>query len=253
MNKKKVLIFGATTEIALFFSRHFLSSGYELLLSSNDQARLQARGLELEKDFLPGRITLLRLDLSDRAETEHFLSNLEKEWSEIEIICLSMGLNETTLADITDPEIIDKISQINFLSPTRIISRAINAWIKDGSKKKIFYTSSVAAARPLNHFIYASSKIATEYFIRGLKMRSEFKFVQFYIFRIGQINNSPQSILGKITTSTSSNVSKKILHRLSGKGGFFYIPNLSLLICSILSLFSDKVLSYLKEFLQAEK
>ena len=84
-------------------------------------------------------------------------------------------------------------------------------------------------------------------------MRTEFKFVQFYIFRIGQINNFPRTILGKITTRSSSDISKKIIRRLSGKGGFFYIPSLWFLICSFLLVFSDNMLSYFKKFLQTER
>ena len=252
MKKKQVLIFGATSEISLHFSMSFLSDGYDLLLSSSNQARLSARALALNKSFPQNTINLLPLDLTDPVETEIVLSQLEKLWSNIEIICLCMGLNEESLADVTNPSVINNIVQINYLSTTRIISTALEVWSKAGLPKKIFYTSTVAAIRPLNHFVYSSSKVAAEYYIRGLKMERKFNFVQFYIFRIGQINDSPQTFLGILTATTSSNVSKKIIYKLRKKGGLFYIPGRWYLISRILLLFPDIILSYIKKFLKSD-
>jgi short-subunit dehydrogenase len=140
---------------------------------------------------------------------------------------------------------VKSILNVNFLIPIKLVSNALSTWSNSPQLKKIIYISSIAAIRPINHYIYSSGKIAFEYILRGIVNKKEFKHISTYIFRAGNITTN------SLLTTSSDNLAKYILNNINGKSGLFYFPfiwnYLSFIISIIPNFIFIKILPFLIE------
>lgn len=91
MEKKIVLITGASSGIGEGCARKFAMNGYRLILNGRNIDKLNAVKKELEENY-QADIYLLPFDVRDRQAAKTALDSLPAEWKEIDILVNNAGL-----------------------------------------------------------------------------------------------------------------------------------------------------------------
>lgn len=91
MEKKIVLITGASSGIGEGCARKFAMNGYRLILNGRNIDKLNAVKKELEENY-QADIYLLPFDVRDRQAAKTALDSLPAEWREIDILVNNAGL-----------------------------------------------------------------------------------------------------------------------------------------------------------------
>lgn len=91
MEKKTVLITGASSGIGEGCARKFAMNGYRLILNGRNQEKLKAVKQELEEKYR-AEVLLLPFDVRDREVAEAALDTLPGDWKEIDVLINNAGL-----------------------------------------------------------------------------------------------------------------------------------------------------------------
>ena len=91
MEKKTVLITGASSGIGEGCARKFAMNGYRLILNGRNVEKLNAVKDELEKKY-GVEVWLLPFDVRDRAAARAALYSLPEEWKAIDVLVNNAGL-----------------------------------------------------------------------------------------------------------------------------------------------------------------
>lgn len=91
MEKKTVLITGASSGIGEGCARKFAMNGHRLILNGRNQEKLKAVKQELEERYR-AEVLLLPFDVRDREVAEVALNALPGDWKEIDVLINNAGL-----------------------------------------------------------------------------------------------------------------------------------------------------------------
>ncbi|MEG0647142.1 MAG: SDR family NAD(P)-dependent oxidoreductase, partial [Bacteroides sp.] len=91
MEKKIVLITGASSGIGEGCARKFAMNGYRLILNGRNVEKLNAVKKDLEENYRAD-VYLLPFDVRDRQAAKTALDSLPEEWKEIDILINNAGL-----------------------------------------------------------------------------------------------------------------------------------------------------------------
>ncbi|MCI6211796.1 SDR family oxidoreductase [Bacteroides heparinolyticus] len=91
MEKKTVLITGASSGIGEGCARKFAMNGHRLILNGRNQEKLKAVKQELEEKYR-AEVLLLPFDVRNREVAEAALSALPGDWKEIDVLINNAGL-----------------------------------------------------------------------------------------------------------------------------------------------------------------
>ena len=91
MEKKTVLITGASSGIGEGCARKFAMNGYRLILNGRNVEKLTAVKRELETEYRAD-VCLLPFDVRDRGAAKAALDSLPEEWKAIDILINNAGL-----------------------------------------------------------------------------------------------------------------------------------------------------------------
>lgn len=90
MQRKTVLITGATSGIGEGCARRFAQGGYRLILTARNEAKLKQLQSELENQG--AEVFVLPFDVRDRAAATDAVENLPADWQDIDVLINNAGL-----------------------------------------------------------------------------------------------------------------------------------------------------------------
>tara|TARA_Y100000782_G_C10146280_1_gene249507 strand:+ start:582 stop:1355 length:774 start_codon:yes stop_codon:yes gene_type:complete len=148
---KKVLVTGASSGIGLGIAKAFADAGAELFILAEN-----AQIFDVAKE-LPGNVTALQCDISDRAAVTEVLSVI----TELDVLVNNAGLERPTPLNGPIPQTddtFDKILSVNISGTSHVTRTLLNA-LNDGGK--VILTSSIWGKTSVAEFsAYAASKHA---------------------------------------------------------------------------------------------
>jgi len=163
----KVLILGATSDIALALAELFAEKQYLLMLAARDVTRLQTTKSDLEIKY---GITVQLYSFDSLKPETHaaFYAQLE-EWPDI-VICVFGYLGDHTRA-LTDWDECQRILLTNYTGAVSILNTVANDFEKRG-QGTIVGISSVAGERGRqSNYFYGSAKAGFTAYLSGLRNR----------------------------------------------------------------------------------
>lgn len=163
----KVLILGATSDIALALAELFAEKQYLLMLAARDVTRLQTTKSDLEIKY---GITVQLYSFDSLKPETHaaFYAQLE-EWPDI-VICVFGYLGDHTRA-LTDWDECQRILLTNYTGAVSILNTVANDLEKRG-QGTIVGISSVAGERGRqSNYFYGSAKAGFTAYLSGLRNR----------------------------------------------------------------------------------
>jgi 3-hydroxy acid dehydrogenase/malonic semialdehyde reductase len=170
MDKKIVLITGATSGIGEACARLFAEKGHELIITGRRKERLA----KLEKELWEKhecRSLSLNFDVRSRTETEAALSSLPDAWKKVDILLnnagLASGLDTIQEGDIDDWE---KMIDTN-VKGLLYVSRGVLPWMIQRKKGHVINIGSTAGKEVYaKGNVYCASKHAVDALTKGMRI-----------------------------------------------------------------------------------
>lgn len=170
MNKKIVLITGASSGIGEGCARKFASQGWNLILNARTVSKLEQLKSELENKHGVS-VYLLPFDVRDRQSAEAALKTLPAEWKEIDVLLnnagLVIGLDKEQDGNWEEWDIMIDTNVKALLSMTRLI---VPDMVKRGRGHIINIGSIAGDAAYPGGSVYCATKAAVKALTDGLRI-----------------------------------------------------------------------------------
>lgn len=179
--KKKTIVFGANSDVVKEILLSKYSNKYsELLLLTKTGTIDESIKLELGKKC--ASVMIDKLDLSLKTEVSKYIKQVNI--SDFDEVIYAAGLMDSQV----DAKDIDKVIQVNQLSPISIFEEFKETKRYKGRKKSIVYLSSVTTMRGKGSTLfYSLSKKATEMYLEGIE--TKYDFLNIFVGRTGFVKS----------------------------------------------------------------
>lgn len=169
MNKKTVLITGATSGIGEACARKFAQGNYRLILTGRNAARLSEIATAISANGT--EIKTLVFDVRYREQVKSALDSLDKEWSTVDILVnnagLALGLEKEYEGNMDDWETMIDTNIKGLLTMTRMI---VPGMVKRNSGHVINIGSVAGDAAYAGGNVYCATKAAVKAITDGLRI-----------------------------------------------------------------------------------
>lgn len=169
MEKKTVLITGATSGIGLGCARKFAENGDRLILTGRNTEKLEAIQQELQAKGT--EVLTLAFDVRDRDAARQAIENLPEAWQQIDVLInnagLALGLEPEYEGNLDEWETMIETNIMGLLTMTRLI---VPRMVERG-KGHIINVGSVAGdAAYAGGNVYCATKAAVKALSDGLRI-----------------------------------------------------------------------------------
>lgn len=210
-----VLVTGATDGIGLEFAQQFAARGFNLILCSRSEQKLQSRKNEIQKVNPSIKVAILAIDfleITDKTtaqKIENFLVNYD-----VSVLVNNVGLGLSRLGGEIALEEMQNLIKVNCISPTIMAKIFFEKVIKSRSPKSrsgLIEVSSMSQEIPMSQTeIYSATKKFNSHFARSMapKVRS---MVDVLLFKPGFVSTSyNQRKLNLITCTVEETVTSAL-------------------------------------------
>lgn len=161
LDGKTALITGATTGIGLATAKLFQKEGARVVITGQNQERLNEAAQELGSDALA-----IRVDVRSLADIETMVSKIESHFGGIDVLFVNAGIAKLKPMGDINEELIDEIMDINFKGAFLTIQKSVSIIRDPGSI--VLNTSVNNQMGMATTNIYAASKAALRSLARTL-------------------------------------------------------------------------------------
>ena len=170
INKKIVLITGASSGIGEACAYKFAENGYNIIITARRKEKIDALAQWL-KDEWGCKVLPLAFDVRDIEETQKALNNLPQEWSEIDVLINNAGL-AAGLGPIQEgkPDDWNQMIDTN-LKGLLYVSNCIIPGMTQRKKGHIINIGSIAGKETyLNGNVYCATKAAVDSITKAMRI-----------------------------------------------------------------------------------
>lgn len=166
MKDKVVVITGASGGIGEALAHKYASEGGKVMLAARNETKLDALSRLLNGNG--GETHWHVTDVSDRKSCEALIAATMERLGRIDVLINNAGISMRALAIDLDPEVIEKVMQVNFFGTVYCTQAALPHLLK--TKGSIIGVSSIAGFRGLpGRTGYSSSKFAMHGYLESLR------------------------------------------------------------------------------------
>ena len=170
MEKKIVLITGASSGIGEGCARKFAMNGYRLILNGRNMEKLTAVKRELETEYRAD-VCLLPFDVRDRGTAKAALDSLPEEWKAIDILVnnagLVIGVDKEHEGNLDEWDIVLDTNVKSLLAMTRLV---VPGMVERGRGHVINMGSIAGDYAYPGGSVYCASKAAVKALSDGLRI-----------------------------------------------------------------------------------
>ncbi|WP_300704121.1 SDR family oxidoreductase [Bacteroides sp.] len=170
MEKKIVLITGASSGIGEGCARKFAMNGYRLILNGRNVEKLNSVKKELEENY-HADIYLLPFDVRDRAAAKTALDSLPSEWKSIDILInnagLVIGMDKEHEGNLDEWDVVIDTDVKALLSMTRLV---VPGMVERGRGHVINMGSIAGEYAYPGGSVYCAAKAAVKVLSDGLRI-----------------------------------------------------------------------------------
>ncbi len=252
MEKKIAFISGATSGIGAAFAKHFVSSGYDLIITGHPDDPVDLLLNELIEKY-SAEIQLILADLSNERDLAA-LDELIKNDDRIEVLVNNAGYLDGIPFLNNKSEKLVQMIKVHIETPVRFVHAVLPNMIKNG-KGIIINLSSLAAYTPFPQYaMYPSTKMFNIGFTESLHITLRDKGIKFQVLCPGFVRTnfhkragislSDYKNKGLIRWLTPEKVVEISIHNLKKKNKVIVIPGNINKIVRLISLLIPRWLYY---------
>jgi decaprenylphospho-beta-D-erythro-pentofuranosid-2-ulose 2-reductase len=243
---KKIVVFGATSDIALGCIKLWIDKNYDLILVSRNKTKLNS----FLKDINSKKIHKFFFDMNDFDNHDLLLQKIYRVFGHIDFFFFSYGVNyknKICLNDFKYSKLVIDTNFTSYISMLNLISRKLKSK-KNGT---IGVISSVAGDRGRSqNFIYASSKSAISTYLSGLRQELYEFNIRVIDFKIGPVKTTmTKNFKNYNKFSDIDIISKNIVKSFENNKTTIYLPSYWRTIMFFIKLLPDKVFLRLRNLI----
>lgn len=170
MERKKILITGATAGFGEATALLFAKNNYDVIITGRRKERLDKLSEKIENDF-GVQVLSLCFDVQDSSQVEQAIKSLPKEWKNIDVLINNAGL-ASGLESIQDGNIEDWDKMINTnVKGLLYVTKQVAPLMVERKKGHIINIGSTAGKEVYqNGGVYCASKHAVDAISKGLRI-----------------------------------------------------------------------------------
>lgn len=169
MEKKIVMVTGATSGIGEACAKKFAQGGYNVIITGRKADKLASLKTELEQ--LGAEVCVLEFDVRDREATKQAVERLTGKWAKIDVLVnnagLALGLDPEYNGDFEDWDIMIDTNVKGLLTMTRYI---VPGMVERNHGHVINIGSVAGDAAYANGNVYCATKAAVKTITDGLRI-----------------------------------------------------------------------------------
>jgi short-subunit dehydrogenase len=219
-----VVIFGATSAIAMECAKLMAEDRCCILLVARDTAKLEILKKDLFTRGAP-RVELLTSDLADMQKHEELLSQVEHVMPDYNAVLIAYGVLGDQAASQSDFAAARAILDTNFTSVVSLLTPIANRMEQRGAGV-IAVISSVAGDRGRqSNYIYGASKGGLNTYLQGLRNRLDPKGVQVLTIKPGFVDTPMTAHVKKgLLFAQPDAVARGLMRALKSGKDTVYLP-----------------------------
>ncbi|MDZ4785155.1 MAG: SDR family oxidoreductase [bacterium] len=166
----KILVFGATSAIAVEAAKIWAQRGAEFFLVARSKEKLEIIASDLRTRG--AKSTYLQvMDLSDKSRHIELFQNISSQLADFDTVLIAYGtLGDQKRAEEAFEETEKELNN-NFLSVVSLLTRLANIFEKRGSGSLAVITSVAGDRGRKSNYVYGTAKGALSIFLSGLRNR----------------------------------------------------------------------------------
>lgn len=169
MEKKIVMVTGATSGIGEACAKKFANGGYNVIITGRRHDKLEALKTQLEAQG--ARVLALTFDVREREVARKAVESIDGEWAEIDVLVnnagLALGLDKEYEGDFNDWDTMIDTNVKGLLNMTRFI---VPGMVKRNRGHVINIGSVAGDAAYANGNVYCATKAAVKAITDGLRI-----------------------------------------------------------------------------------
>lgn len=221
---KKVVIFGATSAIAIETAKQLLDKNCDLLLAARDSNKLSALVQDLKVRF-NREVFQFAIDANDFDRHKEFFDFALRSLGEIDTLIIAHGTLPNQEAIQNNFTAIRKEFDTNAISVISIITFFTDYFIGKGSGN-IAVISSVAGDRARqSNYIYGTAKGTVSLYLQGLRNRLYSKNINVLTVKPGFVDTPmTEDIPKNALFAKPESIAKGIIKAIEKKNNVVYLP-----------------------------
>lgn len=182
-----VLVTGATNGIGKEFCIQFAKLGFNIILVSRDQSKLEQVSKEIESKYKV-KTEIIIFDFTKNTSIDHYINSFQSNPTiknlDIRILINNIGLNKRELFNNYSLEEIANLINANVLSQSLLTNIFLNKFLKIKEKCAIINMSSFNSEMPLIlSSMYCSTKVYDEYLLKTIAYENKNKNIDFLVVK----------------------------------------------------------------------
>lgn len=169
MEKKIVMVTGATSGIGEACAKKFAQGGYDVIITGRRKEKLDTLKKELEN--MGAQVLAMQFDVREREATKKAIEFLKGKWATIDVLInnagLALGLDKEYEGDFEDWDIMIDTNIKGLLNMTRFV---VPAMVKRNEGHVINIGSVAGDAAYANGNVYCATKAAVKTITDGLRI-----------------------------------------------------------------------------------
>lgn len=169
MEKKIVMVTGATSGIGEACAKKFANGGYNVIITGRRHDKLEALKTQLEAQG--ARVLALTFDVREREAARKVVESIDGEWADIDVLVnnagLALGLDKEYEGDFNDWDTMIDTNVKGLLNMTRFI---VPGMVKRNRGHVINIGSVAGDAAYANGNVYCATKAAVKAITDGLRI-----------------------------------------------------------------------------------
>lgn len=169
MEKKIVMVTGATSGIGEACAKKFANGGYNVIITGRRHDKLEALKTQLEAQG--ARVLALTFDVREREAARKAVESIDGEWADIDVLVnnagLALGLDKEYEGDFNDWDTMIDTNVKGLLNMTRFI---VPGMVKRNRGHVINIGSVAGDAAYANGNVYCATKAAVKAITDGLRI-----------------------------------------------------------------------------------
>ncbi len=169
MEKKIVMVTGATSGIGEACAKKFANGGYNVIITGRRHDKLEALKTQLETQG--ARVLALTFDVREREAARKAVESIDGEWADIDVLVnnagLALGLDKEYEGDFNDWDTMIDTNVKGLLNMTRFI---VPGMVKRNRGHVINIGSVAGDAAYANGNVYCATKAAVKAITDGLRI-----------------------------------------------------------------------------------
>ena len=172
LDKKRILITGASSGIGAVLASLLAKEGANLVLLARRKERLQEIVDKIKQQYGDRKVVLIDGDITDSEVQHRAVQSAIEQLGGLDILINNAGVGATALIENTTQETLRHIFEVNFFALFELTQLAL-PHLKQGAEPMVVNLSSIVGLRGVPHYgVYGAAKFA----VTGLteSMRAEF-------------------------------------------------------------------------------